>query len=160
MTTKTRAILLTGLLALGLGGASAIQAGEHGRMGMRMGMRARGIRAALGSLDLTDAQKTQVRDLLEKQRPVMQGLREQMRADHEALRAAAADSKNVSAIGTAYLKVQKDREAMKGELQKSREAIEALLTPEQKAKLAGFRAGVRGRMGHFGPPQEGPLENE
>ncbi len=160
MTTKTRAILLTGLLALGLGGASAMEAGDHGRMGMRMGMRARGIRAALGSLDLTDAQKTQVRDLLEKQRPVMQGLREQMKADHEALRAAAADPKNLSGIGSAYLKVQKDRETIKAEMTKAREALEALLTPEQKAKLAGFRAGARGRMGRFGPPEGGPASDE
>ena len=160
MTTKGRAILMTGVVGVGLGGASAIQAGDHGRMGMRMGMRARGIRAALGSLDLSDAQKTQVRDLLEKQRPVMQGLREQIKADHEALRTAAADPKNLSAIGSAYLKVQKDREMVKAEMTKSREALEALLTPEQKVKLAGFRAGARGRMGRFGPPEGDPANDE
>lgn len=152
-TTKTKAILMTGLLALGLGATATVLAGDHGRMGMGM-RRGNPIRAALGALDLTDAQKAQVRDLLEKQRPVMQGLREQLKADHEALRTAAADTKNLAAIGSAYLKVQADREAMKAQMASSRDAISAILTPEQRAKLEGFRAGARGRMRGFGPPPE------
>ena len=51
-------------------------------------------------------------------------------------------------------------ENIKAEMLKSKDAIEALLTPEQKAKLAGFREGRRGRMGRFGPPADGPANDE
>ena len=87
---------------------------------------------------LTDGQKADVKALLEAAKPGMEALHAALKADREALRAAlGATSPDACAIGAAVLKVEADLKAIGEELKKLRAAIEALLTPEQKAKLEG-----------------------
>jgi protein CpxP len=89
-------------------------------------------------VDLTDVQKADVRALLEAARPKLEALHVTLRADREALRAAVtATPPDPCAVGTAFLKVEADVKAIGEELKALRTAIEALLTPEQKAKLEG-----------------------
>ncbi len=89
-------------------------------------------------VDLTDVQKADVKGLLEAARPKLEALHVTLKADREALRAAvSATTPDPCAIGTALLKVEADVKAIGEELKAVRTAIEALLTPEQKAKLEG-----------------------
>ena len=89
-------------------------------------------------VDLTDVQKADVRALVEAARPRLEALHATLRSDREALRAAVgAPTPDPCAIGTAFLKVEADVKAIGEELKALRTAIEALLTPEQKAKLEG-----------------------
>ena len=89
-------------------------------------------------VDLTEVQKADVKALLEAARPKLEALHVTLKADREALRAAVtATTPDPCAIGTAFLKVEADVKAIGEELKALRTAIEALLTPEQKAKLEG-----------------------
>jgi protein CpxP len=89
-------------------------------------------------VDLTEIQKADVKVLLEAARPKLEALHVTLKADREALRAAVgATTPDPCAIGTAFLKVEADVKAIGEELKAVRTAIEALLTPEQKAKLEG-----------------------
>lgn len=92
----------------------------------------------LGIVGLTDAQKADVRGLLEAAKPRMETLREALKGDRAALRAAlAATPPDPCAVGGAALKVETDLEAIREATKELRTAIEALLTAEQKAKLEG-----------------------
>ena len=94
--------------------------------------------SCLRIVDLTDVQKADVKALLEAARPKLDALHVTLKADREALRAAVgATTPDPCAIGKAFLKVGADVKAIGEELKALRTAIEALLTPEQKAKLEG-----------------------
>jgi len=104
--------------------------------------------AALERLDLTDAQETKVKELLKAERPKFEALREEGRAAREALRGAAkAETPDPATVGSAFLRVQAHRKALRAEMDSSRQKIEALLTPEQRAKLEGLREGRRESRG-------------
>jgi periplasmic protein CpxP/Spy len=122
------------LFTLGVALASA-QDGPHrqGKMGA-FGMH------ALSRLDLSEAQKADVQRIMDSKKATFQSLREQMRADWQALDAAAdAQSPSTSEVGAAFLKVRSDRQAMRAEHQATMEQIRAILTPEQKDKLDTMR---------------------
>ena len=105
----------------------------------------------LGVVGLTDVQKADVRALLEAAKPGMEALRATLKTDREALRAAAtAATPDPCAIGTAFLKVEADLKAIGEDARETREAIEALLTPEQKAKLEGCLKAPRPNAGEEG----------
>lgn len=141
------------LFTLGVALASA-QDGPHphGRMGGMFGMR------GLSRLDLTDSQKADVQRIMESKKATFRSLREQMRADWQALDAAAGTrSPNTSEVGAAFLKLRAGREAMRAERQATMEQIRAILTPEQKEKLDTMKRnrqerfeGRRGMREHFG----------
>ena len=89
-------------------------------------------------VDLTDAQKADVKALVEAARPKLEALHATRKADREALVAAAtAATPDPCVVGAAFLKVEADTKAIGAELKTLFTAIEALLTPEQKAKLEG-----------------------
>lgn len=151
-----------GALALGLllaGSAAAAQGFREGREGAP----GRGLRAALATLDLTDAQKEKVRQLFESERPKYESLRQEGRAARQALR-AASESPNAdpAAVGAAFLKVRTHARTMKAEREASKARLEALLTAEQRGRLEGWleaHRGMRrgpgagmGRPGRSGPP--------
>lgn len=102
----------------------------------------------LGIVGLTDVQKADVRALLEASKPEMQALHEALKADREALRAAmTAATPDPCAVGAAFLKVEADLKAIGEAARELRTAIEALLTPEQKAKLEGCLRAPRPNAG-------------
>ncbi len=123
-------------LALGatlLGGAAWAQDGGGGR---HLG---NGLRGALRSLNLDENQKDQVLAKLSAQRGQARPLRDKMKADHQAFRAAVdVANPDPAAVGRAFLKVREDREAMKAERKAFRENIRPILTDEQNAKLDGY----------------------
>jgi Spy/CpxP family protein refolding chaperone len=115
------------------------------------GRLARGIRAAMAILDLTDAQKTQVKAIFASHKDEGQAFRAQAKANRDALKAAAsAPNPDPATVGAAFLKVRADGEAAKARMKAVRAEIDAVLTPEQQAKLDGWIAAHRQqRRGRF-----------
>lgn len=140
------AIVLAGALA----GSALAQPGPG------QGRTARGIRAAMAVLDLTDAQKEAIKAIFASHRDEGAAFRAQAKANREALKAAAAAAKpDPATVGAAFLKVRADAEAAKARRKAVRAEVDAVLTPEQRAKLDGWIAAHRQQRGHFrgGPPQ-------
>jgi Spy/CpxP family protein refolding chaperone len=139
------------ILAGALAGSAALAQPAPGP-----GRFARGIRAAMATLDLSDAQKAKIKAIFESHKGEGQALREQAKSDRDALKAAASAAKpDPAVVGAAFLKVRADGEAAKAKMQAVRAEIDAVLTPEQKAKLDGWIAAHRQMRGglHSGPPQ-------
>lgn len=107
-----------------------------------------GYLGCLRVVDLTEAQRADVRAILEAAKPKLDALHATLRADQEALRdAIAAPTPDPCAVGAALMKVDADRKAIGAELKLVRDAIEALLTPEQKARLEGCLRAPRPNAG-------------
>ncbi len=89
-------------------------------------------------VDLTDAQKADIKALIEKAKPNLEAIRTQTKTDVDALKALlAASTVDPCAVGNAWLKVRADRKAFWDEVKAIKEGVDALLTPAQVAKLNG-----------------------
>jgi Spy/CpxP family protein refolding chaperone len=138
------ALLVAGALAAGTALAQT-----HG------GRYARGVRAALSTLDLSDAQKEKVKAIFASHKDQSVAFRTQAKANREALRAAAsAADPDPAAVGAAFLKVRAHAKALKAQLEGVHAEINGVLTPEQKAKLDGWIAAHRQQRAalRFGGP--------
>lgn len=139
-------LLLAGALAAG----TALAQPAPGRF-------ARGIRAAMATLDLSDAQKDKVKAIFTSHKDEGMAFHAQAKADREALKAAAsAASPDPAAVGAAFLKVRADGQAAAAKMKAVRTEIDAVLTPEQRAKLDGWIAAHRQQRAMFrgGPPHD------
>ena len=137
--TTTRRLTSTAV-ALGLLLAGSAALAGQGFRGGREGAPGRGLRAALATLDLTEAQKAEVKQHFEAERAKRETLRQEGRAAREALRAAAqAANPDPAGVGAAFLRVDAHQKAVKADREAARERFEAILTPEQRAKLDGWR---------------------
>ncbi len=119
--------------------------GERGHFGGRHGGR-KMLGHLFRQLDLTDAQKEQMKAIGQKSRESMKPIMEQMRANREALQNLSDgtfDEAQVQAIAaqqgtlTAQLIVEKER---------TKAAMFNVLTAEQKAKAAELKAQHKQRM--------------
>ncbi|MCL4809865.1 MAG: periplasmic heavy metal sensor [Thermoanaerobaculia bacterium] len=168
MKSTTTRRLTTAAVALGLllaGGAAF--AGQSPRGG-RDGAPGRGLRAALATLDLTSEQNEKLKVLFAAERARLEPLRQEGRALREALRASAeAPDADPAAVGAAFLKARAHRTTMRQERETSREKLEAILTPEQRARLEGWRDAHRemrrgalapGGRGHGRPGPPPPID--
>ena len=98
----------------------------------------------LGVVNLTDQQKADAKAVLDAAKPVVEGLVKQVGDDGKALKALLEATPRVPiAIGTALIKLVDDEKAIKDEFVKVGASLEALLTPEQKAKFQGCLAGIK-----------------
>ena len=139
-------------LALALANGVALAQGPGGR-----GHFGRGIRAAMATLDLSDAQKEKVKTIFASHKDQFQSFRTQAKANREALRAASsADNPDPAVVGAAFLKVRADGKAMKAQRESVHAEINGVLTPGQKAKFDGWIAAHkqqrRAAMRGFGGP--------
>lgn len=113
-------------------GATAASAGDFAPAGHRL----RGTMRMLSRLDLTEAQKSDIRRIFEARGPAFLALRERARTDRQALRAAAeAEPPNTSAVGAAFLKVRADRKDLRAERRNTLDQVRAVLTPAQRERL-------------------------
>ena len=117
----------------------------------------RGVRAALATLDLNDAQKEKVKAIFASRKDQFRTFRTQAKTNREALRSAAsAANPDPAVVGAAFLKVRADGQAAVTKMQAVRAEIDAVLTPEQKATLDGWvaahRQQRRAAMRAFGAP--------
>lgn len=126
-----RKMIVAGLIMASAAGSVALAHGGSHRGGAKMNR-------ALQQLDLSDAQKQQIRTLMENERDANQGLREQTRAkarEYRELREAndpRADS----------VKVELDalRDQFKARHEAVRAEINKLLTADQRQKLEEWKA--------------------
>lgn len=110
-------------------------------------------RRLFAQLNLTDAQKEQIKALHQQARTASQPYRDQLKANHEEMKAATANGAfNEEAMRALAAKAAQ----LNGELRvidlRTQTAVYNALTPEQKAKLEELRKERRGPRGGQGRP--------
>lgn len=87
-------------------------------------------------LDLDDAQRESVKNIMDAAKPEMKALREKVRANHEALRTLDAGDPEIQNIA-----IENGELATEGTLlfARVRGEVHAVLTDEQRAKMAEFK---------------------
>jgi Spy/CpxP family protein refolding chaperone len=148
VTVRNLAGAMALLFTLGVAVASAQDARhEHGKRG-GFGF---GMMRGLSRLDLTESQKADVQKIMDSRKATLESLHGRMQTDWEALRQVSEGSNpNASAVGTAFLKLRADREAMRAERESTMQEIRSILTTEQKEKLDTMKQERQERFGHRG----------
>lgn len=149
------------LLAASTSGAFAF--GGHGGPGGPHGMGPGGLPLPLPVLVsvMTPAQRGQLRDLMQADRPVMKGLMQQLRAAHDDLsdRVLAPGALGASDLDTQVKHIAALRDQLVQQALQTTLKVRALLTPEQlaeaKTKVDRLRELRTEMRGLFGPPPEG-----
>lgn len=131
------ALLAASSLAFVLPSAQAhSMGGGHGAYGEMRGHDMRGGVRMLRGLDLTEAQREQVRGIFKEQAPAMRERMQIARKAHQELRAASLapsfDSARVRELADSAAKAMADAAVLRAE---ATSKVVALLTPEQRAKL-------------------------
>ncbi len=126
-----------------------------GPAGRRTGSDGGERRGALERLDLSDGQRTKLKEILEEGRERRETLRRESWDARKLLRAAAErPAPDEAEVGRAYLRLRESRQANVEAREKTKEKIASILTAEQMAKLEELRArrGMRqdGRPGRSG----------
>lgn len=106
----------------------------------------------LRAADLTDAQKADVKAIVEAARPTLQKDHQAIRADRQKLHADVEAGADKAVIGQDVLNLRADEKAAKADMDAVRDQIVAKLTPEQKAKVEGCLSAPRAggfREGQF-----------
>jgi protein CpxP len=139
---RIHAIALAGVMALAIAVPIAIaqskDAGGH-KHGMRGGDHMMG--ASFRNLNLTDAQKTQMKQIRNSHSQNLRPLMEQVRAKRQEIRQASEGGTFDEALVTQKLNEIAPLEAkLMGERSKLHQEMLAVLTPDQKAKLEQQRA--------------------
>ena len=143
------AIIAMAVLALGaifVAAQKADHKGDHEGRGFRRGGHHRG-GMMLRGLDLTDAQKTQVKEIMDASKAKVQPLRESMKANRQKLQLATENGKfdeaqvqaiaNENASVSAQLFVERTR---------VKSQIFNILTPEQREKAAQMKSQMKERF--------------
>jgi len=152
-STRTRIFTISAAVLLIV--AAAIAQGRHG-----FGGPGGDFHRMLKQLDLTADQHSQVKAIFEKEKPALQPLMQQMRQNHQAMKALQAsgpfDEAKTRALATqnaqTIIELQVAHARMKSEIMQ-------ILTADQKAKLAQIEANKEARMqehmkAHMPPPPE------
>jgi Spy/CpxP family protein refolding chaperone len=135
------------LFTLGVAVASAQDGHGHGKRG-GFGF---GMMHGLSRLDLTESQKADVQKIMDSRKATIESLHGRMQTDWEALRQVSEGANpNASAVGTAFLKLRADREAMRAERESTMQEIRSILTTEQKEKLDTMKQQRQERFGRRG----------
>ncbi len=102
----------------------------------------------LDQLDLSDAQRTQLRTLVDSHRTATEKLREQVRTARQTLDNARPGDANYDAVTAEARRSLEAARAQRREQQEQlRAQTDAILTPEQRSRMQEFRAEQRQRMG-------------
>ena len=147
---RRKTFTLTALVTLAMLGAAAAQGpGPGGPRGGGSGFGLRGPDGGLPlrDLNLTDAQREQVRQLMQQHREQSRGLFERVEAAHEgqrrAMEAIPFSEPQIRAAMQALAEVQTELALQQARLQSD---IYALLTPEQQEQLKKIRTEREARM--------------
>ncbi len=144
----TRIRILTIAAAVLLAATAVIAQGRHG-----FGGPGGDFHRMLKQLDLTSDQQSQVKAIWAKEKPALQPLIQQMRQNHDAMKALEAsgpfDETKTRALATqnsqTMIELQVEHARIKSEIMQ-------ILTADQKAKLAQIEANREARMKQHGPP--------
>jgi len=98
-------------------------------------------------LDLTDAQRAQMKDIMTKEKPTIKPLMQQMAQSHQQLRqlesAGTFDEAKVRALATQQAQTMTELTVQKARIKSE---LTQVLTPDQKDKMAKFEARRQARM--------------
>jgi protein CpxP len=98
-------------------------------------------------LDLTDAQRTQMKDIMTKEKPSIQPLMKQLADSHQQLRqletAGTFDEAKVRAVATQQAQTMTELTVQKARIKSQ---LMQVLTPDQKDKMAKFEARRQARF--------------
>jgi Spy/CpxP family protein refolding chaperone len=157
---QTKGIAIVGVAAL-LSAAVAGAQPSHGPGSPAGRMRHPAMMGRLARvLELTEEQKAAIKKQMEQQRPQRQALHAQMRDNRVKLKALLdGGNPDPAAVGQLTIQEHKLRQQAKAQREQDRQALRALLTPEQQAKfdlLESMKPGggerAPGRMRHPGGP--------
>jgi protein CpxP len=158
MDMRKTTLAVVGAVGLALGtGSGAVSAQPPGpegpgRPGPRMG-RAEGMARFLG---LSDAQKEQVRTLMESRRAEQKALREQVGKNRDEMeKALEGSSPDPVAVGELAIEGHRLREQGRALREAQDKAVRELLTPEQRVRFDAMKA-LREGGGPWGGPKAGP----
>jgi protein CpxP len=131
LAIRNSALAVALMFTLGVTLASAQDASSgHRKMG------GFGIMRGLSQLNLTDAQKNNVHQILDARKATFESLRQQARANRDALRTVSeSQAPDTSAVGAAFLKLRASRQALRAERESAMQEIRSHLTTEQKNQL-------------------------
>lgn len=145
-----------GLVALAAAGALAVALAVAAQtttpaMAGRGGPYLRGLRRGLATVGLTDDQKTKIAAIFAANKDAAQALATKTRTDAKALRGlATAATPDPTAVGNAFLTLKGDRDSAKTMAAGVLSSVEAVLTPDQAAKLDAYLAALKTlRKGHM-----------
>ncbi len=151
MTNKKYILLIVAAALIVAGGVLLVhaQAAQNQTMGRGWkGHHGMFLRQMARYLDLSDAQKTQIKTLFQQQRPAMQPLWQQLAADRKDMLAATAsgafDQAKVSAIATREAQARAQLQVMRLELQSK--IFNTVLNSEQKMKVDQMRQKMAERI--------------
>jgi Spy/CpxP family protein refolding chaperone len=155
------AVLAVALLAA-VAFAQSVVKTSHASRHFRGGFAAHMLGFYADYLDLTDAQQAQAKDILAKEKPTVRPLMQQLAQAHQQMRqleqAGTFDEAKVRALATQQSQTMTELIVQKARIKSE---LVALLTPEQKNKLAKFEARRQARFQkHFQdtPEQTPPSE--
>jgi protein CpxP len=139
------AIVGATLLAAGLGTAALAHAGGHPR-GFGRGAGGDTFRG-LARLDLTDAQRNQIRDVRQRHQAELRAAAERLRKAHETQREAIdvipVDEARIRTASAAVAEAQADMAVLRARIHGE---VWSVLTPEQQSKAKELRAQRAERM--------------
>jgi periplasmic protein CpxP/Spy len=120
---------------------STDEGGKRGRSEWRgQGRRGDGHMRGFRNLDLTDAQKAQIKQIHESSRESLRPITEQIRAKRQEIRQASqGGSFNEALVSQKLAEIAPLEAKLMGERFRIHQATLAVLTPEQKAKLEQSR---------------------
>jgi protein CpxP len=149
LAIRNSALAVALMFTLGVTLASAQDGSGHHKMGRF------GIMRGLSQLNLTDAQKNNVHQILDARKATFESLRQQSRANWDALRTVSESSTTDPAtVGAAFLKLKASRQALRAERESAMQQIRTVLTTEQKNQLDTMKQQrmerFRDRMGSQG----------
>lgn len=155
--SKFYAFALAALMAVAIPFALAQSGNEQGgRPERRAEGRGRGHHRGFGQgrlfekLNLTDAQKAQMKQISQSSRERSKPLHQELRAKEQELRQASEGSTFNEALATQKLtEMASLRAKLMGEQFKLRQEMQAVLTPEQKAQFEQQREQFKSKRGQF-----------
>ena len=107
-------------------------------------------------LDLSDAQRTQLRAMADEHRKAIEPLRDRMRTAQQVLAdAKPGDADHEAKTAEARKTLDETRRQMRDEMAAFRTRTDAVLTPEQRAQVEQRRGEMRERMGERGEGRRG-----
>ena len=152
--SKIRSMMVGLLVVVGVAGVAEAQTprrdresharGEAGRAG-RGRMEQRGMRALFRGINLTDAEKANLRAVGEKYREQFEAIRRSMRPDVEAARAARQRG-DTAAARAAVARTADERAQLEALVERMRADARAALAPEHRAQFDANVARIKERL--------------
>jgi periplasmic protein CpxP/Spy len=153
--SKIRSTVAGLLVVAGVAGVAEAQApqrdrqprarGEMGRGGKDRQMGNRGMRGLLRGINLTDAEKANLKTVGEKYRGQFETIRQSMRPDIEAARAARQRG-DTTAARAAFARTANERAQLEALSERMRVDARAVLTPEHRTQFDANVTRMKERM--------------